>query len=335
MRYAWALLIVWSFAFCAACLGATDQNVSEQFAKAADETDLKSQANRPFEMEAEVEVFGVKQSSHGNYRLLWASPNKWREDIVFNGYRRTRIGGDGKYWQERSIDYELIPIRQLDEALDFNSRLRSSVVKVTGKMKTEKTKDTTTVSCAVLKERYEDEDFCFDPTGGQLVLEKLPNGAGGADGDVRARQYTDFVKFGEKLFPQSVRVIGADQPLVSFSLKKLAPLGEVQPSDFVAKTGEQEWITKCSQLEKPELQSHITPIYPGEAKARHEQGRVVVYALIGADGILRNLKLVVSVSPLLDASALQAVSKWQYTPRKCDGVPTQADTFIDLNFNVN
>lgn len=334
MKCAALFVFLFHFAFTGVSLAATDQTQTSQlFVEAADQANLRAEGNSPFELDGVVEILvGNGQSTHGNYRLLWVSPSKWREELVFNGYKRTRIGGDGRYWQERLLDYELPSIHELDQALDFGSRLRSEATKVPSKIKTEKSKETT-IDCVQVKGKFEEQDFCFDPKG-LLVLEKLPHGAGGGDENVRSREYGDFLKFGNKLFPQSIRVAGPNQTLVTFSLKSLVPLTVTESSSFIAAPGDQEWLT-CSASEKPKLQNHIVPIYPDRSKADHQEGTVVFYAVIATDGMVHNIKLVQSASPLLDAAALQAISKWQYEPRKCNDVATSTETFIDVVFNLN
>jgi TonB family protein len=335
MKWSFTLFIFLIYGSLVGFLQAEDQSdIRQTFVKAAEQADLRSPGSQPFELGASVEAFGAKgQSSRGTYRLLWASQSEWREQIIFPGYERTRVGGSEKYWQERSINYELPQILQLDQALEFPSRLRNSAATVAGKLKTETLKGLS-LECAHSKSDYEEGDFCFDSTRGPLMLEKLPHGAGGGLDNTRAREYSDFTAFGQKLFPRSIRVVGQDQPSIVFSVDKLTPLGQTMASDFNPQPGAQEWLT-CSHPEPPKLKHRIIPIYPEAAKTKRIQGRVALYALIGPDGMVHNLKVMGSLDPLLDESAFQAVSQWQYEPRKCGDRSTLVDIFIDVIFSLN
>ena len=48
------------------------------------------------------------------------------------------MGGVGKYWQSRDIDFELARVYQLTEAIDFASRLEFDIRNTIGNSKKEK-----------------------------------------------------------------------------------------------------------------------------------------------------------------------------------------------------
>ena len=63
------------------------------------------------------------------------------------------------------------------------------------------------------------------------------------------------------------------------------------------------------------------PVYPPLSKRLGEQGRVMVRALIGADGVVQSAALAQSSGfNRLDESALAAVAKWRFVPGKRGGV---------------
>ncbi len=75
---------------------------------------------------------------------------------------------------------------------------------------------------------------------------------------------------------------------------------------------------------------------PPIAQAARVSGVVILEALIGEDGSVRDAKVLRSV-PLLDASALEAVRQWRFTPTLLNGVPVQVimtrdrDVHAELN----
>jgi protein TonB len=75
------------------------------------------------------------------------------------------------------------------------------------------------------------------------------------------------------------------------------------------------------------------PAYPPLARTTRTQGTVRVQALIGRDGIIRNLQLV-SGPPLLVSVAMEAVRQWRYRPTLLNGEPVEVLTEIDVNFTL-
>jgi protein TonB len=75
------------------------------------------------------------------------------------------------------------------------------------------------------------------------------------------------------------------------------------------------------------------PVYPPLAKAARSEGIVKLEAIIGADGGIRNLRIV-SGPPLLAGAALSAVRQWRYEPTLLNGVAVEVVTEIAVNFSL-
>jgi protein TonB len=78
-----------------------------------------------------------------------------------------------------------------------------------------------------------------------------------------------------------------------------------------------------------------TPIYPAIAKATHQQGTVVLAATIGDDGLIHDLEVLASPSPILRAAALDAVKRWQYKPYLLNGKPVEVETVVNVEFRLS
>jgi periplasmic protein TonB len=76
------------------------------------------------------------------------------------------------------------------------------------------------------------------------------------------------------------------------------------------------------------------PIYPPIARAAHQGGTVTLHAIISKTGAIESLT-VVSGPAMLQGSALDAVKQWRYKPYLLNGEPTEVDTTIMVNFNLN
>jgi len=76
------------------------------------------------------------------------------------------------------------------------------------------------------------------------------------------------------------------------------------------------------------------PVYPPIARAAHQGGTVVLHAIISKSGTIESLS-VVSGPAMLQGAALDAVKTWRYKPYLLNGEPTEVDTTIMVNFNLN
>jgi TonB family protein len=82
------------------------------------------------------------------------------------------------------------------------------------------------------------------------------------------------------------------------------------------------------------LLTHVTPIYPSEAKTARIEGAVILDATISKTGEVENLQ--VASGPVeLRASAIDAVRQWKYKPYLLNGEPTEVQTTITVNYHLS
>ena len=86
-------------------------------------------------------------------------------------------------------------------------------------------------------------------------------------------------------------------------------------------------------VEGGELESKVGAIYPPQARSASQQGAVVLEALVGEDGSVRDIKIV-SGPPLLRQAAVDAVRRWKYKPFRLNGRPIAAETRISVEFKL-
>lgn len=87
-------------------------------------------------------------------------------------------------------------------------------------------------------------------------------------------------------------------------------------------------------VEAASLINKVSPEYPAIAKTAHVSGTVILHAIIGKDGGIRELQYV-SGPPLLMKSALDAVKQWRYKPTMLNGEAVEVDTTIDVVFSLS
>jgi protein TonB len=85
---------------------------------------------------------------------------------------------------------------------------------------------------------------------------------------------------------------------------------------------------------KPPTKTHdVRPVYPPIAQSARVQGVVIIEATIGADGRVKDTKVLRSI-PLLDQAAVDAVKQWRFTPTLLNGVPVPVIMTVTVNFTL-
>lgn len=79
----------------------------------------------------------------------------------------------------------------------------------------------------------------------------------------------------------------------------------------------------------------VPPVYPAESKHRDVTGAVIMEVLIGRDGRVRHVQVRSAPDQFLAASAVEAVRHWTYKPFLLNGVPTEVDTTVTVNYNLS
>jgi protein TonB len=76
------------------------------------------------------------------------------------------------------------------------------------------------------------------------------------------------------------------------------------------------------------------PVYPALAKQARISGHVILNAIIGKDGTIKDLTFA-SGHPLLVPAAMEAVKQWVYQPTLLNGEAVEVVTQIDVNFTLS
>lgn len=78
----------------------------------------------------------------------------------------------------------------------------------------------------------------------------------------------------------------------------------------------------------------VKPQYPDLARSAGVEGTVRVWALVGRDGRVEDVRVHASV-PMLDEAALQAVRSWRFTPARTGDQPVRSWVSIPLRFRLH
>lgn len=84
-------------------------------------------------------------------------------------------------------------------------------------------------------------------------------------------------------------------------------------------------------IQVPKKITHVAPVYPPLAIATQTQGTVILDAVIGEDGRVRDVRILRSI-PLLDQAAMDAVRRWRFTPTLLNGQPVPVVMNVQVSF---
>lgn len=93
-------------------------------------------------------------------------------------------------------------------------------------------------------------------------------------------------------------------------------------------------IRVASRVVEANLIHDVPPQYPPEAGRARLEGPVVLMAVIGQDGTVKDVR-VESGLPILAQAAIDAVKQWRYKPYLIDGEPVEVDSRITINFTLS
>jgi protein TonB len=112
------------------------------------------------------------------------------------------------------------------------------------------------------------------------------------------------------------------------------PPSSPKPSKEEAKPRQDTPLPVGGNVQTAKLIKHPAPVYPAIAKSARIQGTVVLQAIIGKDGTVRNLMVVSAASPLLVPAAMDAVKQWLYQPTLLNQEPVEVITEITVIFSL-
>jgi periplasmic protein TonB len=87
------------------------------------------------------------------------------------------------------------------------------------------------------------------------------------------------------------------------------------------------------EIREPRRVFYVAPAYPVAAQAARVEGVVILEATIDETGVVRDVTVLRS-RPLLDQAAIEAVSRWRYTPTYLNGLPVSVVMSVTVNFTM-
>jgi TonB family protein len=125
---------------------------------------------------------------------------------------------------------------------------------------------------------------------------------------------------------ETIRVMDSDTPPVA---------SQSDPAKRMMREGKPD---RCSTLTvggcilAPVKVRDVHPYYPTSLAASGVEGRVLLVAQIGTDGLVSDVRAVKPAPADLVAAAILAVSQWEFAPTHLDGFPIDTQMNVTVNF---
>jgi TonB family protein len=128
----------------------------------------------------------------------------------------------------------------------------------------------------------------------------------------------------------------SDKPLSPVALEKVRIFDQLPPPPpppGAAVAPAPRRINISAGVAQGMLISKTSPVYPIDAKKAGVSGTVVLSAVIGTDGLIKDLQIV-SGPDLLQQAAVDAVKQWRYRPFLLNDEPVEARTTVNIIFTL-
>lgn len=295
--------------------------------RAAGLGDLRSPAAAPLMVRANVKLLGIygwpDGVAQGEYQLISAPGQSWREHLKFPGWLEVNGLSNGKSWRQRNTANKPMRMFQALRTLDLGYHLKTPpgtrIEKLWQATIGEKPSDC--VDVARDDERY---SLCFDAASGVLLRARYhkPEAWYEFEGSVAA---------GGKIYPKVARCTEAAEPAVEVEVLELTEVAAPAAGELAPPEGVPAWPA-CDNPTKPRLIEKRDVKQAVHAKATRQFGTVVCIGEVGTDGSLHDLAVVQSRGGFNDRAVTKALASWRYEPASCDGVPVPYEITVSYTF---
>jgi len=149
------------------------------------------------------------------------------------------------------------------------------------------------------------------------------------------------VESGNRIPTEDTPVVIATGPVTPVPGGLPGVIGRGPVSDLLAGTGPVTLATPPKpapirpggDIKPPQRIAYVPPVYPTIAQTARVEGMVILDATIDEQGIVRDVRITRSI-PLLDRAAIDAVSKWRYTPTRLNGVAVPIILTVTVSFSL-
>jgi TonB family protein len=303
----------------------------EMMLAAARVNNLMGSDMKPWHIKATYQIvddFGTV-TDEGTYEEIWASATKYKQTFTGKTFSQTLYGTEKGLMRSKS-DAMLSPL-----LADMRREL---------------------VQPLPSEQAVEHTDFVVKPLDANGLklscLQVAPAGSTGINNCVttssvivrisayaaahRQALHNRILSYQNHYIAGDLKLMRGEKPVLTAHVDSIEPLPAVIDADFAPSADAvlmPKMVNISASVAQGMLAYKVTPEYPLAARNARVTGTVVVQAVIGKDGNLKNLK-VVSGPDMLQAASLDAVRLWRYRPYLLNGEPVEVMTTINVIFTL-
>ncbi len=289
---------------------------------AAEISTIRTSDVGPFRLHARMHSFG-QEPRDADYLLIWAAPDRWREEISIGTEHAIRIGGLGTVSSKQDSE-QAQSARAQFRYLDFSALLRVKPSASPSGVKTQN-HGGLTIQCVTRKRQKvtPKAESCFDPVTGVLLSE-----------DVSGFNMTEFSKYSEfrgKLFPRLIRIFQSGKLDREIEVQELANYPDA-PATLFEVDAQYKTRPGCEHPVSPTPIKHPDPEYPARLRTPNAQ-QVMLSFTVNQSGGVQDITVTRSAGPL-DAYAIKALEKWRFAPAMCGTLAVPVQFHTDVTFKT-
>jgi hypothetical protein len=290
----------------------------------------------PWHVKASYEDFDQegKSKDKGTYEEWWVSAKQYK--LVFHSPRLflEEYGTDHGIFRSGGQDWPTSPAGRVPMSIvqPVPVRTNGATTEFRG---VERTFGSLKLPCSALVSRSAkkvNDDatvYCFAATNGVLLY---------ANGMRNAFQtlFQHISTVRNQYVARDVQEFLGGKPWLSIHVDTVESLDPAHPPDFTVpasalavkrRADATSVVQEGALIKSPDLE------YPLGAKALHVEGVVIVCALVGTDGHVKNAEAFAG-PPSLQAAATDDVRKWVYSPFLMDGEPVETEVMVRVEFRL-
>jgi TonB family protein len=288
---------------------------------AVDISNLRTPDVAPFRLRARVHVYG-EDPVNADYLLIWATAERWREEISVGNNRAIRVGGKATISIKDDSD-QAQSIRSQLRLLDLAAVLYVKPNDSLGDVKS-RNHDVARMQCLSRTAKQGSKtELCFDAATGVLVKNESGNST---------TEFSKYSEFKGKLFPRLVTIFHGKTPYELIEVQDLAYDSDHDASLFDS-DARYKTMAGCEHPVAPTPIRLPDPEYPAQLRTRNPQV-VRLSATVNETGGVENI-VVTRSAGALDVYAIKALGTWKFAPATCGSRAVPVQFFFEVNFKTH
>ena len=290
---------------------------------AAERSLLSGDVGSPYSLAAtfSVRLSGTKRVD-GKYVSLLTSEGDWAKQLLFADYSDLQVAHGSTVWLKRSVAFQPLQAAIVQNA--FNSPLHLNEPGTVVDRYFKLSDHHVDLQCVDILRGRSRHTVCVD-SGQNVRLLTIPTHI--------TYEYSDFRPAGKKFVPYRIIAKQWEKTVLDVKVDKVA-LDSETVSQVPAPAEGSIQRTGCLSPILPTLKQTEAPDFPESEPYANSMRRLMIYALIGTDGRVKEAVVTQSGGRAFDVAVLEAVRHWQYEPARCGETPVEFEAEVSWSFRM-